>query len=389
MSIHVGITGIGHYAGEIVVSNDDISAIIETELKKKKLSLCGTDELTDEEKVAYLTSDDWQRQRTGIVRRRHTKESTAYLAIQAALNCLKYSLHLSQEYGFIVVANVLPSFLNAPHVAAETAKGIGILLRDKLGLKNCLVVDAGAACNSYGAALHIGYAFIKSGMFKCGLVIGADKMSACVDHSDRNFFPLMGDAGAAIELSRVTESNDSFPWQEKSFTAGIDTSGLYNIMTKVGGSAAPITQQILAGDVKNPLAPRLDKLWQDGKKVRKDVIYLLCGPAGDFSKSVIKGALDKAQLPLSAVNYIYPHQANLRINEDIEKRTIEAGFKGKFVNTISEYGNTTSAAVPMSLSMSWENGNINEGAIALLLHFGAGYTYSTILTRWTLYPLPI
>ncbi len=366
----VGVTGVGYELGDTLLTNDDISAIIKQNVIKRK----GSDKLTDEEVKALLTNDEWIRTMTGIATRYwHKSGATSDLAAKAIHKAVQ-NAGRSGELEFIITATVSPDHLYSPTVSCLVHAKLGVAVRNALGYHSCLPIDVGLACSSFGAALMVGYSFIRSGLFSYGVVVGADKMSSTVDHGDRNFMPLMGDAAAAFVLERVDQKRDSFPWGAQGFLPGVDTSGVMNIIARAGGSAEPIALESMQTAATTPGVLQPGKLWQDGHKVMRHMSPVL--------PQVIKQLCRQAKLNLSAISYIFPHQANLRIIKEVQSRMPKQSRK-KFFTTIARFANTTSASVPLGVAIAVEEEKLRPGMVILLAPFGAGYSFVPILMKWT------
>ncbi|MFA4936817.1 MAG: ketoacyl-ACP synthase III [Patescibacteria group bacterium] len=386
MEVDVGITGVGYCLGEKKIDNQTMADIIEVAVRQKKFRISGSTDLTEKEVKELLTTPDWIESRTGIKSRYFTSGSTSDLAAQAVQKGISSCGRKIDECEFIIVATVSPDYRYSPPTAALVVGKINVsgnLVRDELGLKNCLVVDVSSACTSFGAGLLLGYSLIKSGLYKFGVVVGADKMSSTVDMSNRNFSILLGDAAVAFVLESVSAAHSSFPYGAISFFAGTEPAGALNIMARAGGSANQLTLEDLVEAETDLFKFRPDMLWQDGKKVLKEVINLLSNPKEAADNIVVGKAINRAGISLDNIDIIFPHQANLRINDNIESNLRERGYKGLMYNTIQQFGNTTSAAVPLGVAKAWEDGTLKIGDKILLLPFGGGYTFIAIFITWT------
>ncbi|MFH1866772.1 MAG: 3-oxoacyl-[acyl-carrier-protein] synthase III C-terminal domain-containing protein [Patescibacteria group bacterium] len=381
-TIHVGITGIGHEVGEIIVTNDDVTKIVENAICSKKERVLGTRELTKEEKGKYLCDPEWLVNHE-FFGRVHTAHTTVDLGVAAAKKAIEMSGCRKQNIQALLFGTVSPNRNYSPTCAQLATGELGLQVRNELGLKNFLPSDMQNTCTTIGSVITLGWCLIKAGFVKHLLVIGADKMSITVDPADRNFYPLMGDAGTAIIMEAVTESSDSFPWQEKSFFSVVEPSGVNNIIAKAGGSAMPLTPEMIIGSPENPLALRPDKLWQDGKKVHGHMIRFLSDPTVPPRQTVFGAALHQVGLTLQKIDAIYPHQASVRMNKEALINLKQKGFKGRMSDNGKRYGNTTSAAVLLGASLDSEQGILQTGQTIALAPFGAGYTACIIFVNWT------
>lgn len=388
--IYVGITGVGMCHGEEFIDNELISGMISAAVELKLKRADGSGLVNKIQKENLLTNSQWIFERTGIQSRYYTSGSPSSMALKAAKEAMACTPRKTTEYDFILFATVNPDYRYSPPTASLLHHKLALEVRDGLGLKNSLTTDISNACTSFGSALAIGYSLIKSGMAKCGLVIGSDKMSTTVDRADRAFSILLGDAAGAFVLEAVGESYDSFPYGTTGFVIGTDPIGALNIIAPAGGAAKPLTLEALFEAESNPQIIRPDMLLQDGKKVFKDIINLLIDEKELTPNTVLGKLIADSGLSLSEFKLAFFHQANLRINQYIEKRMRRFGFSGLVYNTIAEVGNTTSAAVPYAVAHAWENGLLAPGALVLLAAFGGGYTWCAVPIRWTLnIPCPI
>lgn len=384
---YVAITGLGYALGELPVSNQDVAQnLIEANTAKKiRAAKAANPQITQDEidaiqltpeEISHLsTTDEWVVSRTGITKRHYTKGSTSALAAQAVREAVIDSDHRLNDLQFILVATVSPDYLYAPPTGCLVHKSLGLKIQDELGLKNFLPADIGGSCSSFAAALILGHSLIASGLYSFGVVVGADKMSSTFDPSNRDFSSLLGDAAGAIVLEATEDpASDAFPWGTKSFFFGTDPSGAENIIAPAGGSAQPMTLDMMQKAETTLGAVLPNKLRQDGKKVFKDMIKFIPG--------MLEEVVKRAGLSLADINYIFPHQANLRLIEPIKKELVQRGFAGKMSDTIINFANTTSAAIPLGMATAWENLELEPGMILVLNAFGAGYTYSCIIVKW-------
>ena len=370
------ISGIGYELGEELVGNEVMSSIVEYNVARalgKKI-----ENLSDAERAKRCTSPEWIIKRTGIETRYFAdkKTATSDLAARAVLKAVAQSGRRVQDCGFILVATVTPDHLYSPPTASLVQEKVGLLVRDDLGLRDCLVLDAAAACSSFAAALRLGYSLITSGGFNFGMVVGADKMSVTVNFADRAFCILLGDAAAAVTLEAVPEAENSFWRGSNSFFSWSDGNKGENIIAKVGGSRSPTTPDVFINPFERP-----DKLQQDGNAVFKDMVRLIPVP-NKSSGTIIGAALAKAGVSLKEIDLIFFHQANSRILEVVQEKLEEAGFQGIIFNTINRFGNTTSASIPLGMAVAFEEGVLRKGQKVLTCAFGGGYTAGTALFEW-------
>lgn len=375
----VRVSGIGYELGEELIPNEIMSAIVEERVKRS----LGKDDLSKEEIAKYCTNPDWIFTRTGIRERffAYPETATSDLAAKAALKAIKHSGHDVQDCEFVLMATVTPDFLYSPSTAALVQHKIGIDTHP-LGLRECFVDDNNSACTSFSAALKLGCSLIASGQYRFGIVVGADKMSTTVNFTDREFCILLGDAAAAVTLKAVSKEKNTFLVGGESFFSWSDGAMGENIIAKAGGSANPITVEMLSEMLANKFV-RPDKLWQAGKKVFRDMGHLLYS-ASRPSETIIGCALNKAGLAMDEIDIVFFHQANLRIIEMAKDEMIKSGFRGEIFNTISEFGNTTSASVPLGMAIAHERGHLTRGQTILICAFGGGYTAGTAIFKWSI-----
>jgi 3-oxoacyl-[acyl-carrier-protein] synthase-3 len=324
---HAAITAVGHYAPPEVLSNADLEKMVDT-------------------------TDEWIRSRTGIRERRILRTgATSDLAIPAIRDILKYRGIGPEEIDLIIVATVTPDMF-FPATA--------FIIQEKIGAKNAWGFDLSAACSGWLYALVAGCQFIEAGTHKKVLVVGADRMSSIVDYTDRNTCILFGDAGAAV-LLEPTEDPAIGVLDHRLYADGTGAGYLY---MKGGGSLNPPTHETVD--------QKMHFLYQDGKAVFKVAVIGMA----DVSEEIMK----RNNLTGADVDFLVPHQANLRIIDACRERM---GLDPeKVMINIDRYGNTTAATIPMCLSEWWQNGKLKRGHTLVLSSFGAGYTWGAVLVRW-------
>jgi len=321
------ITAVDHYVPEKILTNFDLEKMVET-------------------------TNDWILERTGI-RERHILEkgATSDLAIPAVQGVLKQRGISAEEIEVIIVATVTPDMF-FPSTAA--------IIQDAIGAKNAWGFDMEAACSGFLFALMTGARFIESGAYKKVLVVGADKMSSIVDYTDRNTCILFGDAGAAVLLEPTENLNEGI----FDSILRLDGSGKEFLYMKGGGSLNPPSHQTVDSG--------LHYLFQDGKAVFKVAVKGMA----DVSAEI----LEKNNLAGKDVDWLVPHQANLRIIDACASRMgLDAS---KVMINIDRYGNTTDATIPMCLSEWHKSGQLKKGQTIVLSSFGAGYSWGAILLKW-------
>jgi 3-oxoacyl-[acyl-carrier-protein] synthase-3 len=321
------ITAVDHFVPDKILSNFELEKIVDT-------------------------NNEWILERTGIRERRILeKGATSDLAIPAVKGILKQRGISAEELEVIIVATVTPDMF-FPSTAS--------LIQDAIGAKNAWGFDMEAACSGFLFALMTGVRFIESGAYKKVLVVGADKMSSIVDYTDRNTCILFGDAGAAVLLEPTENPNEGI----FDSILRLDGSGKDFLYMKGGGSLNPPSHETIDNG--------LHYLYQDGKAVFKVAVKGMA----DVSAEI----LEKNNLTGSDVDWLVPHQANLRIIDACANRMgLDAS---KVMINIDRYGNTTDATIPMCLSEWYKSGKLKKGQTIVLSAFGAGYSWGAILLKW-------
>lgn len=322
------ITAVGHYVPEKILSNKDLEKMVDT-------------------------TDEWIRTRTGIVERRILENgATSHLAVKSVENLLAYRGIGAEEIDLIIVATVTPDMFY-PATAC--------LVQDRIGAKKAWGFDLSAACSGFVFALVTGAQFIESGTCNKVLVIGADKMSAITDYTDRNTCVLFGDGGGAV-LLEPTEDPEL---------------GILDYVLHIDGSGAPFLHQKAGGSLYPATHETVDRRWhyvyQDGKAVFK---VATVGMA-DVSVEI----MERNNLSGKDIDWLVPHQANKRIIDACAER-MELDPAKVMIN-IDRYGNTTAATIPICLSEWWQCGKLQKGHRVILTSFGAGYTWGAVYLRWS------
>lgn len=323
------ITGVGMYVPDKILDNAYFEKIVET-------------------------NSEWIITRTGIRERRILEDgATSDLAYLAAEDLIKSHNINRDEIDVIIVATVTPDMF-FPATAC--------LVQEKLGCKNAWGFDLSAACSGFLFALQTGASLIESGTYKKVLVIGADKMSAITDYTDRNTCILFGDAGSAVLLE---------PSEDKAL-------GIQDSILRIDGSGRDALYMSGGGSLNPPTHETVDKkmhyIYQDGKAVFKVAVKGMA----DVSYEI----MEKNNLKSEDVAYLVPHQANLRIIDATAERM---GLpKEKVMINIDKYGNTTAATIPLCLTEYYRSGKLKKGDNLVLAAFGAGYTWGSTYLVWSL-----
>ncbi len=326
MKLTAAITAVGGYVPETVLTNADLEKMVDT-------------------------TDEWIRSRTGILERRILREegkATSDLAVRAILPMLEKKGIDPMEIEVIIVGTV-----TGDYVFPSTAN----VVADKIGAKNAWSFDVSAACSGFLYALETGSKFIESGKYKKVLVVGADKMSAIIDYTDRNTCIIFGDGAGCVLLEPNTEGYGVLDSKLHS-----DGSGREFLVQKAGGSLLPPSHETID--------QRLHYVYQEGKTVFKFAVTNMA----DVSYEVMQ----RNNLTSDDVNWLVPHQANLRI---IDATADRMGLdKSKVLINIQRYGNTTAGTLPLCL-FDFES-QFKKGDNLILSTFGGGFTWGAIYVKW-------
>lgn len=331
------IIGLGHYVPDNIVTNDDLTKIIDT-------------------------NDEWIQERTGIKERRwakeEDKETTFTMGLEAAKRAIKNSGLDKDDIDFIIFATLSPDYY---------FPGPGVQIQEALDIKTVGALDVRNQCSGFVYAVSVADQFIKTGMYKNILVIGSELQSHGIDKTTRgrNISVIFGDGAGAAVLSR-----------EEDLSKGILSTHLHSegkhaleLATEAPGMGTRWVTDII--EENNP-----DDLsyfpYMNGQFVFKHAV-------ARFSEVIIEG-LVKNNLPKEAIDLLIPHQANLRISQFIQKKF---GLSDDQVfNNIQKYGNTTAASIPIALSEAWEEGRIKDGDLVVLAAFGSGFTWGSVIIKW-------
>lgn len=325
--INAVITGVGMYVPDKVYDNKYFESILDT-------------------------NDEWIVTRTGIKERRILENgATSDLAVKAIEDLIKSTTLNPLDIDCIIVATVTPDMF-FPATAC--------LVQEKIGAKNAWGFDLSAACSGFLFAFQTGCSLIKSGQYKKVVVVGADKMSAITDYTDRNTAILFGDAAAAVLIEPTEDTSIGFI----DSILHIDGSGQESLYMKGGGSLNPASHSTVDN--------KMHYIYQDGKAVFKVAVVGMA----DVSYEIMK----KHNLTGDDIAYLVPHQANMRI---IDATANRMGItRDKVMINIDKYGNTTAATIPMCLVEYYRSGKIKKGDKLILAAFGAGYTWGSIYLVW-------
>ncbi|WP_366924919.1 beta-ketoacyl-ACP synthase III [Metallumcola ferriviriculae] len=324
----VGILGTGSYLPEEVITNEDLEKIVET-------------------------SDAWITSRTGIKERRRVAahQATSDLCYQAALRALDSSGVSADELDLIIVGTASPDML-FPSTAC--------LLQNMLGAKKAAAFDLEAACTGFIYGLAVGSQFIATGMYDKVLVVGADTLSRLLDWEDRNTCVLFGDGAGACVLGQVEQGQGIL-----SLYLGADGGGGDLLKLPAGGSRLPASEQTVAA--------REHFIKMSGTEVFKFAVRVMDEAA--------KKALEQAGITKKDIDFLVPHQANIRI-VDAAVRRLDLSPERVYVN-LDKYGNMSGGSVPVALDEAVNEGKIKNGDVVLLVGFGAGLTWGSVVMTWT------
>ncbi len=311
--------------------------------------------ITNEHFASYLeTSDEWIRERTGIVERRWVEKGVgaSELALPAAKKAISNAGLKAEDIDAIVFATATPDYA-FPSSAC--------LLQSKLGIKkSCFSYDVNAVCSGFVYAISTADSLIARGTAKNALVIGCDIFSSCINHNDRGTAVLFGDgAGAVVLTATDTDSTSGI------YGSILGSDGDYgDILCAKIGSASPVSKDLIEQDAHY--------LKMNGREVFKLAVRRL----GKINKDIIA----KFDFSAEEVNHFVSHQANKRILESTADRV--GVSLDKMPINLDKYGNTSAASIPIVLAEFEENGTIKSGDLVALSAFGAGLTWGATLIRW-------
>jgi 3-oxoacyl-[acyl-carrier-protein] synthase III len=344
------IAGIGMYVPDNVVTNNDL--------------------------LKYMdTSDEWIQERTGIKERRYahrTKETTTTMGVEAAKIAIERAGITPQDIDFIVFATLSPDYY---------FPGCGVLLQRAMQMKEIGALDVRNQCSGFIYAMSVADQFIKTGMYKNILVVGAEKHSFGIDFSTRgrNVSVIFGDGAGAVVLQPATREDQ-----------GILSTHLHS-----DGSEAEILAMYNPGTHANYWKEEkyadfdeaeIGQMFFSHAMIDNGQIYATMDGPAVFKKAVVKfpeviiEALQANGYKPEDLKLMIPHQANLRISQFVQHKL---KLKDEQVyNNIQRYGNTTAASVPIALCEAWQEGMIKDGDLVCLAAFGSGFTWASALIKW-------
>ena len=328
------ITGMGFYVPDTIVTNDDLSKIMDT-------------------------NDTWIQERTGIKERRWiqkgSEDTSAVMGAKAAKIAIERAGLEKEDIDFIVFATLSPDYY---------FPGGGVMVQDLLDMPTVGALDVRNQCSGFVYSMSVADQFIKTGMYKNILVIGAEYHSNGLDKTTRGrtVAVLFGDGAGAVVLSRNKQKGK-----------GVLSTHLHS----QGKFAKELS--VTKPNIKNWIPYLLENKddlsyypYMDGQKVFKHAILR-------FSEAIQEG-LQANNLTADDIDLFIPHQANLRITQFVQRR-----FKlsdDQVYSNIQKYGNTTAASIPIALCEAWEKGRIKDGDLIVIAAFGSGFTWGSIVIRW-------
>ena len=330
------ISGLGMYVPENVVTNNDLSKIMDT-------------------------SNDWIVERTGIKERRHIKKgdgnSTMMMGVKAAKIAIERAEINKNDIDLILFSTLSPDYY---------FPGSGVLVQDILEIRTCPAMDIRNQCSGFIYAIATADQFIKSGMYKNILVIGSENHSGGLDFSTRGraVTVIFGDGAGAVVISREENKNKGI------LSSHLHSEGKFaKELSLIGPSTNRWVPEII--NANNPEDTSYYP-YMNGQLVFKNAVVR-------FSEVILEG-LNHNGLNPKDIDLLIPHQANLRISEFVQKRL---GLTENHVyNNIQKYGNTTAGSIPIALTEAWQEGKIKPGNIIVLAAFGSGFTWGSTIIRW-------
>ncbi|AUN15392.1 3-oxoacyl-ACP synthase [[Clostridium] sordellii] len=328
MNTKAGIVGVGSYVPKNIISNFDLEKIMDT-------------------------SDEWIKTRTGIRERRivDENEATSDLATKAALNAIKDANLTPEDIDLIIVATITPDMI-FPSTAC--------LVQANIKATKAACFDLEAACSGFIYGITVAKQFIESDTYKHVLVIGAEALSRILDYEDRSTAILFGDGAGAVVMGPVSEGG------VLSTSLGSDGNGKDYLNIPAGGSKTPASED----SIKN----RLHFIKMAGNDVFKFAVRIM----QDASVECI----ESANLEIQDIDYLIPHQANIRIIEASAKR-LKLSMDKVYVN-LDKYGNMSAASIPVALDEAYREGKIKKGDNIVLVGFGGGLTWGASVVRWSI-----
>ena len=330
------ISGLGYFVPDNVVTNDDLSKLMDT-------------------------NDEWIQERTGIKERRYVikgEDTTSTMGVKAAKIAIERAGIEKDDIDFIVFATLSPDYY---------FPGPGVQVQRALDIKTVGAIDIRNQCSGFVYGISLADQYIKSGMYRNVLVIGAELHSAGLDMTTRGrgVSVIFGDGAGAVVLTRE-EDNSKGILSTHLHSEGAHAEELSLIAPGMG------KRWVL--DILKDNDPNDESYfpYMNGQFVFKNAVVR-------FSEVIMEG-LKANNLESTDIDMLIPHQANLRISQFIQKK-----FRlrdDQIYNNIMQYGNTTAASIPIALTEAWEQGKIKEGDLVVLAAFGSGFTWGSAIIRW-------
>ena len=324
--INAVITGVGGYVPDYVLTNDELSRMVDT-------------------------TDEWIMTRIGVKERRILNEEglgTSYMARKAAKQLMQKTGVNPDEIDAVIVCTTTPDY-HFPSTAS--------ILCDKLGLKNAFAFDFQAACCGFLYGMEVAASLVASGRHKKVILVGADKMSSMVDYTDRATCPIFGDGAAAVLLEPTTEDY-----------------GIMDSILRTDGKGLPFLHMKAGGSVCTPsyftVDHKMHYIYQEGRTVFKYAVSNM--------SEITATIAEKNGLTKENINWVIPHQANMRIIDAVASR-LEVPVEKVMVN-IQRYGNTSAGTLPLCL---WDyEKQLRKGDNLIFTAFGAGFTFGAVYVKW-------
>ena len=324
--INAVITGVGGYVPDYVLTNDELSRMVDT-------------------------TDEWIMTRIGVKERRILNEEglgTSYMARKAAKQLMQKTGVNPDEIDAVIVCTTTPDY-HFPSTAS--------ILCDKLGLKNAFAFDFQAACCGFLYGMEVAASLVASGRHKKVILVGADKMSSMVDYTDRATCPIFGDGAAAVLLEPTTEDY-----------------GIMDSILRTDGKGLPFLHMKAGGSVCTPsyftVDHKMHYIYQEGRTVFKYAVSNM--------SEITATIAEKNGLTKENINWVIPHQANMRIIDAVASR-LEVPMEKVMLN-IQRYGNTSAGTLPLCL---WDyEKQLRKGDNLIFTAFGAGFTYGAVYVKW-------
>ena len=324
--INAVITGIGGYVPDYVLTNDELSRMVDT-------------------------TDEWIMTRIGVKERRILNEEglgTSYMARKAAKQLMQKTGVNPDDIDAVIVCTTTPDY-HFPSTAS--------ILCDKLGLKNAFAFDFQAACCGFLYGMEVAASLVASGRHKKVILVGADKMSSMVDYTERATCPIFGDGAAAVLLEPTTEDY-----------------GIMDSILRTDGKGLPFLHMKAGGSVCTPsyftVDHKMHYIYQEGRTVFKYAVSNM--------SEITATIAEKNGLTKENINWVIPHQANMRIIDAVASR-LEVPMEKVMVN-IQRYGNTSAGTLPLCL---WDyEKQLRKGDNLIFTAFGAGFTFGAVYVKW-------